>query len=80
MYWRKNKMNQTLITKIEKVINELDTKVEEYATNIMGYPETQYMDILYEDYVTFLESIKNKLEYINEILYTTNEGIQKEDK
>lgn len=71
--------NQILLIKLEKVIKELDLKVEEYATNIMGYPETQYMDVLYEDYAEFLEAIKHKLEYITEIIYTTNEGIQEKN-
>ncbi len=72
-------MKQTILINIEKVVKELNDKVEEYATNIAGYPETQYMDVLYEDYVEFLESIKNKLEYITEIIYTTNEGIQEKN-
>jgi len=70
-------MNQQLITKIEKLTKDLDFKIDEYASNILGYQETQYMDILYEDYITFLEGLKIKLEYIIEILYTTNESVQK---
>lgn len=79
MNWRDNKMNQAILTKLEKTLKELDEKIEEYASGIMGYQETQYMDVVYEDYVVFLESLKNRLEHITEILYTTNEGLQEKD-
>ena len=69
-------MRQILLTKIEKVINEIDDKVEEYASNITGHPESKYMDILYEDYIVFMEEVRNKLDFITEIIYTDNEGLQ----
>ena len=70
-------MKQILLNNLDKVLEEIEQKSDEYASNIMGHQETAHMDIIYEDYVTFLEYIQNVLERAVEIIITTDEGIQK---
>lgn len=68
-------MTQTILPKIEKILNDIENKVDEYASNITGYREAAYMDVLYEDYVTFLEDIQRNLKHITDIMYMSNETI-----
>lgn len=68
-------MTKTVLPKIEIILNNIETKVDEYASNITGYPESQYMDILYEDYITFLEDVQNRLKHITDIMYMSDESI-----
>lgn len=68
-------MTQTLLLKIEKILKDIEDKVDEYASNITGYHEAQYMDILYEDYITFLESVQGRLKQITDIMYISDETI-----
>jgi len=68
-------MTQTLLPKIEKILKDIEDKVDEYASNITGYQEAEYMDILYEDYITFLEGVQGKLKHITDIMYMSNETI-----
>jgi hypothetical protein len=68
-------MTQTLLPKVEKILKDIEDKVDEYASNITGYQETEYMDILYEDYITFLESVQGRLKQITDIMYMSNETI-----
>ena len=68
-------MTQTLLLKIEKILKDIEDKVDEYASNITGYQEAEYMDILYEDYITFLESVQGRLKQITDIMYISDETI-----
>ena len=68
-------MTQTLLPKIEKILKDIENKVDEYASNITGYQEAEYMDILYEDYITFLEDMQSRLKHITDIMYMSDETI-----
>ncbi len=68
-------MTKTLLPKIEIILKNIETKIDAYASNITGYPESQYMDILYEDYITFLEDVQNRLKHITDIMYMSDESI-----
>jgi hypothetical protein len=54
--------------KLNSILDSLDLKIEEFASCIMDYPETKAQDIVYEDIVYYLNSLKNRLEIILEIL------------
>ncbi len=68
-------MTKTVLPKIEKILKDVEDKVDEYASNITGYQEAEYMDILYEDYITFLEGVQSRLKHITDIMYMSDETI-----
>jgi hypothetical protein len=59
-------------SRINSILDSLDMKIEEFASCIMDYPETQVQDIMYEEIVYYLNELKNKLEVLLEIT-TSNE-------
>ena len=52
----------------EDLLKSVDNKIDEYSKSIFGYEETSDNDILFEEYVEFLNMIKSELEFQLEIL------------
>lgn len=73
-------MKKVLENTIYDIINIINERVDEYASNITGYEETMYMDVLYEEYVSILEGIRERLETMLEIINSTNESLQEKNK
>ncbi len=63
------KMHEELV----RVMESLDDQIDEYSKNIMGYPETIFMDELYKEYVAFLTNLNERVKTIREML--VNESI-----
>ncbi len=73
-------MKKVLENTIYDIINIINERVDEYTSNITGYEETMYMDVLYEEYVSILEGIRERLETMLEIINSTNESLQEKNK
>jgi len=55
-------------SEIQDTIDSLDQQIDEYSKSIFGYPETQDMDIMFEEYVEFLNKVRGKLESTLELI------------
>lgn len=73
-------MKRILENTIYDIIGTINERVDEYASGITGYEETMYMDVLYEEYVSILEGIRERLELMLEIINSTDESLQKKGK
>lgn len=73
-------MKKILENTIYDVISTINERVDEYASNITGYEETMYMDVLYEEYVSTLEGIRERLEIMLEIINSVDESLQEKNK
>lgn len=73
-------MKKILENTIYDVISTINERVDEYASNITGYEETMYMDVLYEEYVSILEGIRERLEIMLEIINNVDESLQEKNK
>jgi len=73
-------MKKVLENTVYDIIGTINERVEEYASNITGYEETMYMDVLYEEFVSTLEGIRGKLEVMLEIINSVDESLQEKHK
>lgn len=54
--------------KLKEISEDIDKNIDEYSKNIYGYPETEPFDILYEEYLNYLNSIKQSIDFLIEII------------
>lgn len=54
--------------RLNSILDSLDNKIDEISLLITGEPETMAQDIVYEEIVYYLNSLKNRLEVILEII------------
>lgn len=59
---------EVLKERINNLLNSVDQKIDEYSKSIFGYEETSDNDMLFEEYVEFLNMIKSELELQLELL------------
>jgi len=59
---------EVLKSRQEDLLEAVDNKIDEYSKSIFGYEETSDNDMLFEEYVEFLNMIKSELEFQLELL------------
>ena len=63
--------NDFILSDVLKVLNDLEDKIDEYTNAIEGVKESSFTDTVYMEYISFLDSIRLKLESVTDLIRET---------